>query len=136
MHRRASGSLCSESARQDINRSTFIPPRVVALDIHHAVVGVAEYIVDSTAVYVQGIAVPASHRRCGVAAALLKHIKMIAAGMQILALKVKTIRKTGNVAIFRRLGFHMIDERVSERFIGPHGQAVFEVTLERAVASL
>jgi GNAT superfamily N-acetyltransferase len=111
-------------------------PRVVALDIGHAIVGVAEYIVESTAVYVQGIAVSASHRRCGIAAALLKHIEMITAGLQIPALKVKTILETGNVEIFERMGFHLIDERVSERFIGPQGQAVFEVTLERAVASL
>jgi hypothetical protein len=61
---------------------------------------------------------------------------MIAADLQLPALIVKTIQETGNDEIFRRLGFHMIDEQVSERFNGPHGQAVFEVTLERAVASL
>lgn len=49
------------------------------------------------------------------------------------ALEVATIKETGNVEIFKHLGFSVIEERISERFLGSHGQSVTEVTLKRYV---
>ena len=85
----------------------------------------------SSAIYVQGIAVAISHRQCGVAKAICNHIEMLAVGLHLPALQVKIIQEMGNVEIFKLLGFHVIEERTSNRFVGLQGQPVAEVTLER-----
>jgi len=108
--------------------------RVVALDRTDTVVGVAECIVCPLALYVQGVAVASTHRRCGVAGALLGHLAMLAVDMGLPVVQVATIKETGNVEVFQRLGFEVIEERISERFLGLHGQPVTEVTLKRQVA--
>jgi len=107
--------------------------RVVAVDNTGTLVGVAECIPHQLALYVQGIAVAPTHRRRGVAGILLDYIATIAVDMGLPALSVATIKETGNVEVFRRLGFTVIEEQASERFLGIHGQPVTEVTLRRNV---
>jgi len=108
--------------------------RVVALDRTDTVVGVAECIARPLALYVQGVAVASTHRRRGVAGALLGHLATLAVDMGLPVVQVATIKETGNVEVFKRLGFEVIEERISERFLGLHGQHVTEVTLKRHVA--
>ena len=111
------------------------PPgsRVVAVDHAGTVVGAAECIARPQALYVQGVAVAPTHRRCGVARALITYIVSLARDMGFPVLQVATIRETGNAEVFERLGFSVIEEQTSERFQGRHGQPVTEVTLERHV---
>lgn len=108
--------------------------KVVALDNADMVVGVAECIVCPLALYVQGVAVASTHRQRGVAGALLVHIAKIAVGNGRSIVQLATIKETGNVEIFKRLGFDVIEERIAERFLGLHGQPVTEVTLQLHVA--
>ena len=108
--------------------------RVVALDNAEMVVGVAECIVCSSALYVQGVAVASTHRRRGVASALLEHIAKIAVENSLPVVQLATIKETGNVEIFKHLGFNVIEERISERFLGLHGQPVTEVSLQFQIA--
>ena len=110
--------------------------KVVALIDECTIAGVAEFLAHESFLYVQGIAVAPANRRLGIARALLEHIEGIAAGMQLSVLRLKTIKEAGNAETFRRLGFHMIEERISERFIGLQGKAVTEMTLSRSVAKL
>lgn len=107
--------------------------RVVAVDHTETVVGVAECIVRPTALYVQGVAVAPTHRRRGVATALLGYIAKLAIDLGLPALQVATIKETGNVEVFKRLGFTVIEEQISERFRGKHGPPVTEVALKRSV---
>ena len=108
--------------------------RVVAVDRTGLLVGVAEYFARPLALYVQGVAVAPMHRRRGAAGALLAHIATLAIDLSLPALQVATIKETGNVEVFKRLGFSVIEEQTSERFLGQQGQPVTEVTLERYVA--
>lgn len=108
--------------------------RVVAVDHADTVIGVAECIAHPLALYVQGIAVAPTHRRRGVARALLCYIATLAVDLGLPSLQVATIKETGNVEVFKRLGFAVIEERTSERFLGQHGQPVTEVTLKCHVA--
>ncbi|MBW7900757.1 MAG: GNAT family N-acetyltransferase [Rhodocyclaceae bacterium] len=108
--------------------------RIVAVDDAEAIVGVAECIRHASAVYVQGIAVAPTHRRCGVAADLLAYGASLAAGAGCPALELATIKETGNVEIFCRLGFRVIEERVSDRFWSHDERPVTEVTLRRRLA--
>jgi len=107
--------------------------RIVVLDHEHTIVGVAEYFALPSALYAQGIAVAATHRRRGIATALLNHIENIARKMHLPAVQIKTILETGNAAKFHQMGFQVMDERVSERFIGLQGQPVTEVKMQRYV---
>lgn len=107
--------------------------RIVAVDGSGGVVATAECIRRITVLYVRGIAVSPAARRRGMAAALLAHCAGLAADIGLPALEVATIGETGNVGIFRRLGFLVVAERVSGRFRRPDGRPVVEVTLWRRV---
>jgi ribosomal protein S18 acetylase RimI-like enzyme len=111
--------------------SSYSLARVVAVDHTGTVVGIAECIERPSVIYVQGIAVAPTHRRSGIAGDLLEHIKSLAAHRGLPDLELATIKETGNVEIFRRLGFTVSEERVSERFQGSDGMPVTEVTLKR-----
>jgi ribosomal protein S18 acetylase RimI-like enzyme len=108
--------------------------RVVALIGTSTIVGVAEFVTRPSVLYAQGVAVVSGYRRRGIANALLTHIAAVATDMGIPTIEVATIKETGNVAVFIRLGFHLVAERPSERFLGSNGQLVTEVTLQRHVA--
>jgi ribosomal protein S18 acetylase RimI-like enzyme len=109
------------------------PSRVVAVDRSDAVVGVAESFIRPQTLYVQGVAVDPACRRRGVARKLLAHLILLSAEQGLPELQLVTIKETGNVDIFLRLGLSVIGEQISTRFIGRHGQPVTEVTLRRYV---
>jgi len=115
--------------KTELREQSISAKRIVAVDNSGTVVGVAEFIIRTSEVYAQGIAVAASHRRHRVATALLSHIAALAAELSIPEIQVTTIKETGNVKIFKRMGFNMIEERTSERFLGLNEQPVTEVTL-------
>jgi ribosomal protein S18 acetylase RimI-like enzyme len=106
--------------------------RVAAIDDHGNVMGIADFLPLSSALYIQNLAVAPAYRRRGAARALLDHIAVIAVGMQLPILQLATVRETGNVAVFECLDFHVIATRVSDRFITPNGLPVSIVTLERS----
>lgn len=107
--------------------------RVVAVDCTGTVVGVAEYIQHPSVLYVQGLAVAPTHQRSGVASDLLTHIAWLALDKGLCEVKLATIKETGNVEIFCRLGFAATGEKILERFLGQNGEPVTEVTLKRHV---
>lgn len=119
---------------ENVSRNQPHSSRIVALDHTETIVGVAECVGRESALYVQGIAVAPTHRRRGVATDLLAHSASLAADAGLPALEITTIRETGNVEIFCRLGFLVIEEHVSERFWSHDERAVTEVTLRRHVA--
>ncbi|WP_333876840.1 GNAT family N-acetyltransferase [Methylobacter sp.] len=107
--------------------------RIVAVSPKDTVVGVAECIHRELALYVQGIAVAPTYRRRGVATDLLAHCNSLAADAGLNVLEIATIKETGNAELFCRLGFFVIDERVSDHFWHHDKQPVTEVTLRRHV---
>lgn len=119
---------------ESVSPSQSYSSRIVAVDLTETVVGVAECVGHASALYVQGIAVAPTHRRRGVASDLLAHCATLAADAGLPALAIATIKETGNVEIFRRLGFLVIAERVSDRFWSRDERPVTEVTLRRYVA--
>jgi len=105
--------------------------RVVAVDDADTVIGVAEYITQEVDLYIQGVAVLPTHRRRGVARTLLGHIATLAIDFGLPALSVVTIKETGNVEIFESLGFIVVEERTSDRFVGIQGQPVTELVTKK-----
>jgi ribosomal protein S18 acetylase RimI-like enzyme len=118
--------------KAELREQSIPAKRIVAVDIDSTVVGVAEFFVRSSEVYAQGIAVAATHRQRGIATALLDHIVELAIGLAIPKVQVSTIKETGNVEIFKRMGFAVIEERISARFIGLDEQQVTEVSLQKS----
>ena len=110
--------------------------RLVAVDPVGTVVGVGEFVVrGASAVYVQGLAVASANRRQGVAAALLEHVAAYARKSGIPMLEVATIKETGNLDVFWRLGFRVVAESVSKRFCDVEGGNVHELTLRRPISA-
>lgn len=123
----------SKPNAENVPQSQLHSSRIIAVDHTETIVGVAECVGRASALYVQGIAVAPTHRRRGVATDLLAHSASLAADAGLPALEIATIKETGNVEIFCRLGFLVIDERVSERFWSHDERPVTEVTLRRHV---
>ncbi len=107
--------------------------RIVALDDSGNVIGVTEYIPQSLFLYVQGIAVAQTHRRRRVASALIEYTAKLAVELGLPALSLTTIKETGNVEVFKKLGFIEIEERISDRFVGIDGKSITEVNFWRNV---
>lgn len=110
-------------------RRTRLPalPRIVAEQAGN-IVGTAEYALGSERVHVMGLFVLASHRRGGVARAL---IDALAALARPLPLSLDTIRETGNVPIFERLGFVVVREGPARDFVSERFSELVDVYLER-----
>ncbi len=75
---------------------------------------------------------PTRHRR-GVARRLIEGAGELASHRGAARLTLETIRQTGNVPIFERLGFQIVHAEVTDRFELLSGGKAVTVTLERAV---
>lgn len=104
--------------------------RLVAWKDGH-VVGIVEYVALGSEMYIQGLAVHPDHRRQGVAKALLRHVVAAAQREGKQTLRLSTIKETGNVPIFERLGFAVMRETIAEHFEGVHADPVTQVDMVR-----
>lgn len=101
-------------------------PRLVAV-CDGELVGTVEYLLREDRLHLMGLYVLASHRRRGVGRALVDALHDLAGARK---LSLRTIRETGNVPIFERLGFAVVEERRARHFIGAHQEVVHEAFLE------
>ncbi|HTL32777.1 MAG TPA: GNAT family N-acetyltransferase [Kofleriaceae bacterium] len=89
-------------------------PRLVAV-AGTEIVGTVEYALAEDRLHLMSLFVLASHRRQGVARALVDELAKLA-GTRPLSLN--TVRETGNVAVFERLGFSTVREEVTHDLVG------------------
>lgn len=75
------------------------------------VVGTVQYWVEDRIVRVIGLGVHPEYRRQGVARSLLQALEAIGNQHQAVAVRLHTVRETGNVEVFQRLGFSIIAEQ-------------------------
>ncbi len=94
------------------------------------VVGTVLYRLDGDALVVTGMGVAATWRRHGVARALVRHLARIGRDGGAAKLRLFTVLETGNVEIFTRLGFVVVDERTAELFERDDAAPLTEVTME------
>jgi ribosomal protein S18 acetylase RimI-like enzyme len=80
-----------------------------------------------------GLAVLPRFQRRGVARALIEEVARLAWDRGCSTLTLYTVTKTGNVAIFNRLGFQVIAEQPDEYSISADGEALTEAYMERAL---
>lgn len=113
------------------NATTCDPPRRLVAWQDGRVVGIVECIALESEIYVQGLAVHPNHRRQGVAKELLQHVIAVARREGKRTLRLSTIKETGNVPIFERLGFTVVRENIAERFEGVPAGPVTQVDMAR-----
>ncbi len=113
------------------NTTTYDPSRRLVAWQDGRVAGIVESIALESEIYIQGLAVHPSHRRQGVAKELLRHVIVAAQREGKRTLKLSTIKETGNVPIFERLGFAVVCESLAEHFEGVPAGPVTQVDMAR-----
>ena len=98
------------------------------------VVGVAEYFQNDDFLYIQGIAVHPDHRERGACRSILHRAEEIATLRHLSGLSLSTIKETGNVEIFERLGFKVVSCVIATDYVSPSGEPVIQVNMERRIA--
>jgi len=117
------------------NLSTMAPAleRLVAED-GGEVVGAVRFGNFDDCLRVIGLAVLPQSRRRGVARALIQQLAGVARNRGCRALALYTVTKTGNVAIFQRLGFAVVSEQPDAYSISVDGEPLTAAYMERTVA--
>jgi len=93
------------------------------------VVGLAEFHIDGKSILVRGLAVSPAHRRQGVATAIMENLRLRAKKEGKTELKLSTIKETGNVKIFLKMGFSVVTEEISEIYKSTQGGQVTLVNM-------
>ena len=106
--------------------------RLVAV-VDSRVVGTVQYYPSGDALRLVGLAVLEEYRCCGIARALVNHVLCLARRLSLVCLRVSTVKETGNVPIFQKLGFGVIRETRDGFCVTPDGSSVVDVELEMKI---
>ena len=117
--------------RGDVNLSKTLPTGTLVAMKQNTVLGTAEYVIKETNVYLQGIAVHPNHHKQGICRSLIVAAEEIARKAKLNSITVSVIEETGNVAIFKKIGFSIISRAVAQAYINPVGGGVTLVEMER-----
>lgn len=108
--------------------------RLVAV-VDGEIVGTTQYYCDGDAIRVLGLMVRSDRQRMGVSRALIAHLAALARSGDKQKLRARTIKETGNVPFFQRLGFVVTDEHPDTLFVSDLFSCLTEVDLERSLVS-
>lgn len=103
----------------------------ILADIDGLAAGVVSVVVDGNILRLSGLAVLPELRRQGFAKSLLKHAERLAVDAGCQSIELFTVRETGNVAIFNRLGFHVVDETVADWCWSNRFKVLLETEMEK-----
>jgi ribosomal protein S18 acetylase RimI-like enzyme len=98
------------------------------------VVGKVEYRIEGNRVHFLSLDVHSDSRRQGVARRLLAELDVIGKKQGATRLSTYTVTQTGNVEIFRRLGFRVVSEEPTDLFESDQHSALTESYLEREIS--
>jgi len=107
--------------------------RLVA-EVDGRLVGTVLYEIESDHVHLRGLAVDSRYRRLGVARSLVEHLSGLATAAELPALSLYTIKQTGNVAVFERLGFRTVHEEAASWATRDNGEQPIDVTMQKPVS--
>jgi ribosomal protein S18 acetylase RimI-like enzyme len=102
---------------------------LVALD-GELIVGSVYWKVVGARLHLLGLGVGVVHRRKGVSRSLVEHLVGIAQELGLSGLSLYTVRETGNVAIFERLGFRIRREGSDATLESDRFATLTEVSME------
>lgn len=105
--------------------------RLVAVEEDGAVVGTLLYRYESDRIHIRALAVAPTYRRRGVARQLLDSVTEIAKRRASHALSLWAVAETGNVEVFKRLGFFPIKHEKSAILRLAEGGPATDVYMEK-----
>ena len=134
--------LATEDLRQVYRRDGSVPKeaslgptvRLVA-EVEGEVVGTVRYRRQGNRLHVIGLFVHPEHRRMGVARQMLRSLAGIACEAGAHCLSLFTVKETGNVRIFERLGFRAVDEGPARGLVSVRGDGLTDVYMEKPVSA-
>ena len=94
-------------------------------------VGTLEYMREGDRIHLIGVAVHPDLHRKGVARQLISFMDGLAKQVGAKRLSLYTIRETGNVSVFEKLGFAVLREEVTLQFESDRFDVLNEVYMER-----
>jgi ribosomal protein S18 acetylase RimI-like enzyme len=97
------------------------------------VIGAVEYRIEADRVHFLSLDVHLDSRRQGVARRLVAELDAIGKKSGAAKLSTYTVTQTGNVEIFRRLGFRVVSEEPTELYESDRHAALTESYLEREI---
>ena len=103
--------------------------------IDDRIVGTVQYAVHAAHVHLLGLAVDPAQQRCGIARRLVESVVARTPDLDRDVVALDTIAETGNVEIFRRMGFAVVDEYEADWCESDDFGVVHEVLMERAARS-
>ncbi len=106
--------------------------RLVAVIDDH-VVGTVQYYLEDQSVRVIALGVHPDFQRNGVARSLFLRLQEIGIQEKATNLRLHTVRETGNVEVFRHLGFTVIAEQETELFESDIFEHLIDVEMEMAL---
>ena len=121
--------------RAALERKAKISPslsRLVATIDNH-VVGTVQYYEEGDRLRIIGLAVHSDFRRQGIAREIMIALEAIAEGKGSRRLHLYTVKETGNVPVFERLGFHVVAERDDELSESHRYAKLTDVEMEKAL---
>jgi len=105
----------------------------IVVKMGQTVVGTSQYFDEGDRIYLFDVAVDASYRRQGIARRLIDFVSDIARSLGYKIVSARTIRETGNVEIFERLGFRVVKEEIAKWCVSDRYQILHDAYLERHV---
>jgi ribosomal protein S18 acetylase RimI-like enzyme len=112
-----------------------VPTAIFVAKENGVVLGTLACVIREDDVYVQELAVLPAHRRRGVCRALIHRAVEMAASAGLNTVALRVIEETGNVAIFRKLGFNVSKRSIAQGHIGADGASVTQAEMMRIVTA-
>jgi N-acetylglutamate synthase-like GNAT family acetyltransferase len=103
--------------------------RIVAIS-EGKVVGTSQYYFDEKILRILGLAVREDYRLKGVARSIINHITELANSSDCISMRLSTVKETGNVIIFERIGFKIVGEHQYGLLEGLNGEYVTDIEME------
>ena len=115
-----------------LNHKSAIAPdltRVVAI-LNQKIVGTTQYYPKNGMLRIISLSVHEEYKRQGIARALINHVCSVAKMRNCSAIRAATIEETGNVIIFKHLGFKVIGKNIDKLCEGINRKKVTDIELE------
>ncbi len=106
----------------------------VVAKMGQTVVGTLQYFDEGNRIYVFDLAVDTQYRHQGIARQLIDSTCEIARSLGYKTVSTRTIRETGNVEIFERLGFGVVKEETAKWCVSDRYKILHDAYLERRVS--
>ena len=95
------------------------------------IVGMVTYEDDGDSLYFGSLGFLEAYRKKGISKNVISYLEDVARDLGFIKLSCATIEETGNVEIFKRLGFTVASRELTDKFIGMNEKTVHEVRLEK-----